>query len=161
MDISDLHKLPLARIKVRGLVKCGDEYIFIQRCRYGRHKKYLVFPGGRVKKSDRPRNDKTNLLTTFKTALERELYEELAATGVEIGELLGISKHYKHDREVLFHVDISSFDWKARTGKEFSNPNKGTFEIVKVKSLTKETLGKKGYHLKPKEWRKMMYTLDV
>ena len=160
MDVKELENLPLPRIKVRALVKCGDDFVFIQRQKFGKKKKYLVFPGGRVKKSDRMEGDKHNLGRTLKSALQRELEEELAAREIFIGECLGISKPIKHDREVLYSVEIGSMNWAARTGKEFSNPSKGTYELVKVQELSKEVLGKKGYHLKPKEWRKLLYTFS-
>lgn len=161
VNIEELADLPLARIKVRALVKCGDEYLFIQRCRHGHKKKFLVFPGGRLKKSDRIKGDKANVGATLISALKRELEEELAAREIVVGECLGLSKPYLHDREVLFRVEVGAYDWDARTGKEFSNPNKGSYELVTLKELTKEKLGKKALHLKPKEWRKLLYTLDA
>jgi 8-oxo-dGTP pyrophosphatase MutT (NUDIX family) len=161
VNIDDLTDFPLARIKVRGLVRCGDEYLFIQRCHHGQTKKFLVFPGGRLKKSDRIKGDKRNLGATLKSALVRELQEELAAREIVVGDFLSVSKLRKHDREVLFHVDVASFDWNKRTGKEFDNPNKGTYELVTLKTLDKASLGKKGLHLKPKEWRKLLYRLNL
>ena len=156
MDFEQLENLPLSRIKVRGLVKCGDEYIFIQRTKFGKSKKYLVFPGGRVKKSDRIEGDKDNLGRTLKSALTRELEEELAAHEIVIGEVMAVSKPLKHDREVLFSVEVGSINWESRTGKEFSDPNKGTYDLVRLKELTKDVLNKKGYNLKPKQWRKII-----
>lgn len=161
MNIEELSNLPIARIKVRALVKCREEYLFIQRCRKGKTKKYLVFPGGRLKKSDRAEDDKKNILKTLKSALVRELEEELGAKGILIGDMLSISKPIEHDREVLFFADIDSYDWDAKTGKEFTNPSKGTYELIKVSELSKLVLGKKGYHLKPKQWRKLLYSLDI
>lgn len=159
MDLSELENATsLSRIKVRALVKCDDQYLFIQRCRDGKNKKYLTFPGGRVKKSDRLDHDKKNLEATLKSALVRELEEELGATGIVIGEILEISK-IKHDHEVLFKTEIESYDWDRKTGKEFINPSKGTYELVQVTELTKPVLGKKGYKLKPKSWRKLICNL--
>lgn len=160
MELKQLENLPLNRIKVRALVKCGDEYLFIQRCRHGHKKKFLVFPGGRLKKSDRIEDDKHNVSATLISALKRELYEELAAREIVVGECLGMSNPYLHDREVLFRVEVGAYDWDARTGKEFTNPNKGSYELVTLKELTKDKLGKKSLHLKPKEWRKLLYSLE-
>ncbi len=159
MDFSKIDLLALGRIKVRALVKCGDDYIFIQRCKFGKTKKFLTFPGGRVKKSDKTRAGSEDILHILKMALVRELEEELAAQDIHIGPCLGISKLRDYDREVLFRVDVGSYDWDARTGKEFSNPDKGTYDLILVQSLTKDVLGKKALHLKPKEWRKLLYTL--
>lgn len=158
--MKQLENLPLNRIKVRALVKCGDEYLFIQRCRPGDKKKYLVFPGGRLKKSDRKQGDKHNLSETLISALIRELEEELAAQEIVVGECLGLSKPYLQEREVLFRVEIGAYDWDARTGKEFTNPNKGSYELVALNELKKDKLGKKSLHLKPKEWRKLLYSLE-
>lgn len=160
MDFSEIESLPITRIKVRGLVKCGDEFVFIKRKKYGRLKSYLVFPGGTVKKSDRIKQDKSNLGAMLKSTLVRELEEELAAREIVIGECLGFSKMRKHYKEVLFSVEVGSFDWNKKTGKEFTNPNKGTYELVTVKELSKDLLGKKGHHLKPKEWRKLLYRIE-
>ena len=159
MDLDEIKDVPLTRIKVRALVKCGNQYAFIQRKKYGKTKSYLVFPGGRVKKSDRIKGSKDNLEITLKSALVRELEEELAAKDIVIGELLAFSKTRKHYKEVLFTVEVSSIDWENRTGHEFSNPNKGDFALVQIEDFSKELLGKKGYHLKPREWRKLLYRL--
>lgn len=161
MDFSEIEKYTLSRIKVRALVKCGDDYVFIQRRKYGKSTTFLCFPGGRVKKSDRAKDDKRNLIRTLKQTLIRELEEELAAKNIRIGECLGITKPRNYDIEVLYRVEIGSFDWESRTGKEFLNPDKGTYECVLVQELTKKVLGKRGYHLKPKEWRKLMYSLGT
>lgn len=159
MNIEELEDLKVKRIKVRGLVQCGDEFIFIKRTRPGRRKPYLVFPGGRLKKSDRVKGDKKNIGRTLKEALVRELQEELDAREIVVGELLGVSKLRGGEREVLFHVHVASINWDNRSGKEFSNPEKGTFELVKLKNLDEESLGKKGLRLKPKEWRKLVCSL--
>ncbi len=157
--------VPITRIKVRALVKCGDEYIFIGRTRPGKRQHYTVFPGGRVKKTDRPPTaDKFGseyLDETIRRALVRELQEELACQLIKIGQLLSISKVKEHDQEVLYFVEAASFNWAEKTGKEFQNPNKGTFELIRLKKieLTKEKLGKKGLRLKPKNWLKLLVTI--
>jgi len=159
MDFKEIQSLPITRIKVRALVKCGNNYVFIQRRKYGKSKSYLVFAGGKVKKSDRIKGDKDNLGATLKSALVRELEEELAAKDIIIGDFLGYSKPRKHYKEVLFSVEVGSIDWENRTGKEFTNPNKGDYDLVLIKDLSKDLLGKKGYHLKPREWRKLLYRM--
>ena len=160
MNFEQLREMPLARIKVRALVKCDDAYIFIQRQKYGKRKKFLTFPGGRIKKSDRDENDKSNLGLTLRNALERELREELGAREIVIGEMMSAVNKHKHDAEVLFKVDVGSYDWDARTGKEFTNINKGTYELVVLKELKLDRLGKQDLHLKPKKWRKMICALS-
>lgn len=158
IDLDDIH-VPLGRIKVRALVKHGDEYLFIRRTRPGKRKPYLVFPGGRVKKSDRFENEKDNLSCTLRNALVRELEEELAARDIIVGEVLMISKIKEHDQEVLFSVEVGSYDWDKKTGHEFTDVNKGTYDLVKLTAFTKEILGKNGYRLKPKPMRKLIVTL--
>lgn len=159
MDFSEVKDLPITRIKVRALVKCGNNYAFIQRKKHGKTKTYLVFPGGKVKKSDRVKGDKENLGAALHAALVRELEEELAAKDIVIKDFLGYSKTRKHYKELLFFVEAGSIDWENRTGREFTNPNKGDYYLVLIEDLTKDLLGKKGYHLKPREWRKLLYRL--
>lgn len=161
----DAIKLPLQRIKVRALVKCGDEYVFIKRTRPGKRHHYTVFPGGRVKNSDRPdakdKFDSKHLPEILKTALVRELKEELACQRIKIVQTLSISKVKEHDQEVLFYVEVGSYAWEERTGKEFSNPNKGTYDLVVLtaKDINIEQIGKKGLRLKPKPWKKLLVEL--
>lgn len=160
MDFDRLEKIPLARIKVRALVKYGDSYLFIQRQKHGKRKKYLTFPGGRLKKSDRDENDKHNLGLTLRNALVRELEEELGAREIVIGPVLSTLNKHKHDTEVLFSVDVGSYDWDSRTGKEFTNPNKGTYQLVVLEELNIVELGKNELALKPKKWRKTICSLS-
>ena len=159
MELKDLRDVPFARIKVRALVRCDDKYIFIQRQKYGKRRKFLVFPGGRLKKSDRLYDDKKNISQTLENGLRRELEEELCAKDVVIEKLIAVGNKHEHDIEVLYLVSISSFDWENRTGKEFSNPHKGTYKLVSILTLNKETLGKNGFNLKPKKWRKLICSL--
>jgi 8-oxo-dGTP pyrophosphatase MutT (NUDIX family) len=158
-------KVPLTRVKVRALIKCGDEYLFIKRTRPGKNKHYLVFPGGRVKKSDRlekeDKFDRRDLKEVLEKALIRELQEELACHLIKIHKMLAISKVKVHDQEVLYYVEVGSYDWASRTGKEFFNPNKGTYELIKLSAqdINEELLGKKGLCLKPKKWLKLLLDL--
>ncbi|HQZ14939.1 MAG TPA: NUDIX domain-containing protein [Acidimicrobiia bacterium] len=159
MDFDELETIPIARIKVRALVKCDDSYLFIQRQKYGKKKKFLTFPGGRIKKSDRDENDKNNLGSTLRNALERELIEELGAREIVIGEMMSSINKHEHDAEVLFRVEVGSYNWESRTGKEFTNPNKGTYELIVLKDLSEALLGKSALRLKPKKWRKLICAL--
>ena len=97
----------------------------------------------------------------LETALVRELKEELACHRIEIKQILSISKVKEHDQEVLFYVEVGSYDWNEKTGKEFLNPNKGTYElaILKQNEFTLEKIGKKGLRFKPKLWRKLLIEL--
>ena len=71
---------------------------------------------------------------------------------------MSISKVKEHDQEVLYYVEVGSYDWDKKTGKEFSNPNKGTYELLKLKSseINSERLGKKDLRFKPKAWEKLL-----
>lgn len=161
----DTIKVPLTRIKVRALIKCGEEYLFIKRTRPGKRHHYTVFPGGRVKNSDRPdthdKYDSKYLSEILEKALVRELQEELACQRIRIVKTLSISKVKIHDQEILFYVEVGSYSWEERTGKEFTNPNKGTYDIIKLtkENFDMETLGKKGLRLKPKPWLKLLTQL--
>jgi 8-oxo-dGTP pyrophosphatase MutT (NUDIX family) len=163
-DLSSI-KVPLTRIKVRAIVKCGDDYLFIKRTRPGKAKHYTVFAGGRAKKTDRldkeDKFDRHDLKEVLEKALLRELKEELACQLIKIGEILSISKVKVHDQEVLYYVEVGSYDWGSRTGKEFFNPNKGTYELIVLKSdqITEEKLGKKDLRFKPKPWKKLLIDL--
>ena len=163
-DLSNI-KVPLTRIKVRALVKCGDEYLLIRRTRPGKNKHYTVFPGGRVKMSDRidakDKFDRIHLKEILERALLRELQEELACQLVKICEILSIAKVKIHDQEALYYVEVGSYNWSAKTGKEFTNPNKGTYELVRLKdiNMNEENLGKKNLRLKPKPWLKLIIQL--
>ena len=127
-------KVPISRIKVRALIKCEDQYLFIKRTRPGKIRHYMAFPGGRVKNSDRP---------VIKDKFDRKHLPE------------------EHDQEILFYVEVGSYSWEERTGKEFFNPNKGTYELVTLKTedITEENIGKKGLRLKPKIWLKLLIKL--
>ncbi|MBP9116377.1 MAG: hypothetical protein KBF89_08580 [Acidimicrobiia bacterium] len=158
-------KVPISRIKVRALIKCEDQYLFIKRTRPGKIRHYMAFPGGRVKNSDRPvikdKFDRKHLPEILQRALLRELKEELACQLIKIGPILSISKVKEHDQEILFYVEVGSYSWEERTGKEFFNPNKGTYELVTLKTedITEENIGKKGLRLKPKIWLKLLIKL--
>ncbi len=156
MEIEELDTTPIKSIAVRGFVHCGNKYIFIKRTRPEKKKHYTVFPGGRLRKSDRIKGDKKNIGKTLKEALRRELQEELAAREIVVGDLLDVRKSKRGSIEVLYHVDVASIDWENKTGKEFSQEHKGTYELVEVESLDKKLLGSKGYRLKPRKWKKLI-----
>ena len=105
--------------------------------------------------------DRIHLKEILERALLRELQEELACQLVKICEILSIAKVKIHDQEVLYYVEVGSFDWSEKTGKEFTNPNKGTYELVRLKdiNMNEENLGKKNLRLKPKPWLKLIIQL--
>lgn len=157
MQISDLEKLPLMRINVRGLVKYQGRYIFLKRTKFGESRSFLMCPGGRVEPTDRVMiPGKSDLEATLRNALVRQLEADLAATGVVINEFIGISRMHNHSREVLFAAEVAKFNFELRTGIDTIDPNRGEFEIVALNNLSKETLSRKGLMLEPKEWRKLI-----
>lgn len=157
MKLSKFKTLPFSRFKVRGLVRCGDEYLFLKRSYVTSSKYFLVCPGGRVENSDRVvLNGRKDLEGSLRKALEREIFEDLGAQGIEIGEILSVSRPHNHFREVLFAVTIDSYNWDERTGPEFSNLNRGSFELVRLSYISKYSLGRAGYRFLPKEWRKVI-----
>lgn len=154
--------MPLARLKVSGLVRCGEDYLFIRRTLHGRSKSFLVCPGGRVEQKDiKIHQGRKDLELSLKAALERELFEELGAVGINTGAFLSVSRLHQHSREVLFEAKVEEFDWEKRTGAEFANPNLGTFELVKIRHFEGATLGRSGYKFEPKEWRNLIHEYAI
>jgi ADP-ribose pyrophosphatase YjhB (NUDIX family) len=101
----------------------GDELVLIKRTKPGREP-YWVTVGGGVEADDE----------SIEAALQREVFEELGGT-VERAELVylitdeldsGISIQH------IFAARLVSMDLAARTGTEFSKPERGGYEVVRV-----------------------------
>jgi ADP-ribose pyrophosphatase YjhB (NUDIX family) len=107
----------------RAILLDGDELVLIKRTKPGREP-YWVTVGGGVEADDE----------SVEAALHREVFEELGGT-VERTELVylitdelvgGIGVQH------IFAARLVSMDLAARTGTEFSKPERGGYEVVRV-----------------------------
>ncbi len=114
----------------RAILLDGDELVLIKRTKPGREP-YWVTVGGGVEADDK----------TIEAALHREVYEELGGT-VDRAELVylitdeldgGIGIQH------IFAANLVSMDLTSRTGTEFSKPERGSYEVVRV-PFTAETV---------------------
>jgi|GEM_PF-2460938 len=157
MRIADLDKLPLARINVRGLIKCQGRYVFLKRVKHGSTKPFLYCVGGRVEPSDRVMiPGKSDLEATLRNSLVRQIKSDLAAQNVVLGEFLGISKLHNHSREVLFYAEVDTFNFELRTGYDTINYNLGDISCITLEKVDKDILSRKDSSFRPKEWRKLI-----
>lgn len=107
----------------RAILLDGDELVLIKRIKPGRAP-YWVTVGGGVEADDE----------SIEAALHREVFEELGGT-VERAELV----HLITDEldggigiQHIFAARLVSMDLDARTGTEFSKPERGDYEVVRV-----------------------------
>ncbi|MFF0001222.1 NUDIX hydrolase [Streptomyces avermitilis] len=114
----------------RAILLDGEELILFKRTKPGREP-YWVTVGGGVEDGD----------PTVEAALHREVFEELGA-GLERAELV----HLITDEldggigiQHIFAARLASMDLAARTGTEFSNPDRGNYEVVRI-SFTAATV---------------------
>ncbi|HQZ14938.1 MAG TPA: hypothetical protein PLT55_03770 [Acidimicrobiia bacterium] len=155
MRIADLEKLPLARLNVRGLVKCQGLYVFLKRTKHGSTKPYIYCPGGRVEPSDRVMiPGKSDLEATLRNSLVRQIKSDLAAQNVVLGEFIGISKMHNHSRDVLFYAEVDIFNFELRTSFDTINYNLGEIECITMGKVDKDLLARRETSFFPKEWRK-------
>ena len=110
------------RVSVRALLLDeNDELVFFRRFVAGRGVYYSA-PGGKIEADE-----------DDETALRRELFEELGAT---VGELRYLFAAPGNDRYPTAHrfyaTRLVSMDITLRTGTEFSNPAKGTYDVERI-----------------------------
>ncbi|MDX2820387.1 NUDIX domain-containing protein [Streptomyces ipomoeae] len=107
----------------RAILLDGDELVLIKRTKPGRDP-YWVTVGGGLEVDDE----------TIEAALHREVFEELGGR-MERAELVylitdeldgGIGIQH------IFAARLVSMDLAARTGTEFSKPERGGYEVVQV-----------------------------
>lgn len=113
----------VVRRSARAILLDGEELVLIKRTKPGREP-YWVTVGGGVEADD----------DTIEAALHREVFEELGGT-VDRAELVylitdqlsgGIGVQY------IFAARLVTMDLTARTGTEFSKPERGAYEVVRV-----------------------------
>jgi 8-oxo-dGTP pyrophosphatase MutT (NUDIX family) len=115
--------IDVVKRSARAILLDGDDLVLIQRTKPGREL-YWVTVGGGVEADDR----------TIEAALHREVYEELGGT-VGRAELVYLITDELDDGigiQHIFAANLVSMDRTARTGTEFSKPERGGYEVVRV-----------------------------
>ncbi|MER5780210.1 NUDIX domain-containing protein [Streptomyces mobaraensis] len=113
----------IVRRSARVILLDGDELLLIKRTRPG-GTPYWVTVGGGVEPEDR----------TVEAAAHREVFEELGATITApklvflITDELDAGIGVQH----IFVARLQSMNIRARTGPEFSKPERGVYEAVRV-----------------------------
>jgi 8-oxo-dGTP pyrophosphatase MutT (NUDIX family) len=113
----------IVKRNARAVLLDGDELVLIKRAKPGRDP-YWVTVGGGVEEDD----------DSIEAALHREIFEELGGT-LERAELI----HLITDRleggigvQHIFAARLAGMDPSVRTGTEFSKPERGSYDIVRV-----------------------------
>jgi ADP-ribose pyrophosphatase YjhB (NUDIX family) len=113
----------IVKRNARAVLLDGDELVLIKRTKPGRDP-YWVTVGGGVEEED----------DSIEGALHREIFEELGGT-LEKAELI----HLITDRleggigvQHIFAARLAGMDLSVRTGTEFSKPERGSYDIVRV-----------------------------
>ncbi len=122
--------------RVRAVLVTPDGCLLaIRRDRPGRAT-YWVLPGGHVDPGD----------PSLEAALSREIREETGGQA-DITSLLQVLESGSGDERQYFYLGrITSWDFAARTGPEFSEPGRGTYQLEQI-PLT--TAGLAAIDLKP------------
>src|SRR5689334_1898870 len=115
------------RVSVRALLLDeDDELIVFRRFMPGRGVYYSA-PGGKI---DPGEDDET--------ALRRELFEELGATAGELHYLFEAEATDRYPTAHRFYATrLVSMDIGLRTGTEFHNPAKGTYDVERIPCQSK------------------------
>ena len=115
------------RVSVRALLLDEDDELVVFRRFVADRGVYYSAPGGKIE----PGEDD-------ETALRRELLEELGAT---VGELRYLFESPRTDRYPTTHrfyaTRLVSMDLTLRTGTEFANPAKGTYDVERIPCRSK------------------------
>ncbi|MFI0711238.1 NUDIX domain-containing protein [Streptomyces inhibens] len=130
----------IVKRNARAILLDGDELILIKRTKPGREP-YWVSVGGGIEDED----------PTIEDALHREVFEELGGM-LERAELIHLITDELEGGGVgvqhIFAARLASMDLSARTGTEFSKPERGGYEVVRV-PFTAEAV--RGLNLMPPE----------
>jgi 8-oxo-dGTP pyrophosphatase MutT (NUDIX family) len=111
------------------LVTPGGCLLVIRRDRPGRAT-YWVLPGGHVDPGDQ----------SVEAALSREISEEIGGEADITGLLQVLDSGAGGERQYFYLGRITSWDFAARTGPEFSEPGHGTYQLEQIQ-LTAAGLG--------------------
>ncbi|WP_328844988.1 NUDIX hydrolase [Streptomyces sp. NBC_00258] len=113
----------VVRRSARAILLDGEELVLIKRTKPGREP-YWVTVGGGVEADD----------DTIEAALHREVFEELGGT-VDRAELVYLITDQLNGGigvQHIFAARLVAMDLTARTGTEFSKPERGDYEVVRV-----------------------------
>ncbi|MEU9890998.1 NUDIX hydrolase [Sphaerisporangium sp. NPDC051011] len=115
----------------RAILLDGNELILIKRSKPGRDP-YWVTVGGGVENQD----------DSIEAALNREVFEELGGKmdRAELVHLITDELEGGIGVQHIFAARLTSMDLSARTGTEFSKPERGGYEIVRI-PFTAEAVG--------------------
>lgn len=113
----------IVKRNARAILLDGDDLVLIKRTKPGRDP-YWVTVGGGVEGDD----------ASVESALRREVFEEL---GGKIGraELVYLITDELDDGigvQHIFAARLEEMDLSSRTGTEFSKPERGAYEIVRI-----------------------------
>jgi ADP-ribose pyrophosphatase YjhB (NUDIX family) len=112
--------------RVRAVLITPDgSMLAIRRDKPGRGP-YWVLPGGHVEPRDQDRE----------AALGREIGEEIAGVPDIISLLYIMDSEQKNERQFFYLARISSWSFADRTGPEFSEPGRGTYQLEQIPLTT-------------------------
>lgn len=116
------------RVSVRALLLDDDDRLIVFRRFVEGRGVYYTAPGGKI---DPGEDDET--------ALRRELFEELGATAGELHYLFEAPATDRHPSAHRFYgTRLVSMDLSLRTGTEFSDPAKGTYDVERIACRSKD-----------------------
>ena len=117
----------MVRVSVRALLLDDDDQLVVFRRFVEGRGVYYSTPGGKI---DPGEDDET--------ALRRELFEELGATAGELRYLFEAPATERYPTAHRFYATrLVSMDITQRTGTEFSNPAKGTYDVERIACSSK------------------------
>lgn len=127
----------IVKRSARAILLDGDELILMKRTKPGLDP-YWTTVGGGVEKSD----------AGIEAALHREVFEELGGTLARAELVYLVTDEVEGGVAVqhIFAARLASMDVSIRTGTEFSKPERGLYEIVRVPFTAQGVLG---VHLVP------------
>ncbi|MEV6009173.1 NUDIX domain-containing protein [Streptomyces sp. NPDC051976] len=113
----------IVKRNARAILLDGDELVLIKRTKPGREP-YWVTVGGGVEEED----------DSIEAALHREVFEELGGTldRAELVHLVTDEVEGGFGVQHIFAARLAGMDLSVRTGAEFSKPERGGYEIVRV-----------------------------
>ncbi|MFF2902876.1 NUDIX domain-containing protein [Streptomyces sp. NPDC057966] len=129
----------IVKRNARAILLDGDELVLIKRTKPGREP-YWVSVGGGVEEDD----------ATIEAALHREVFEELGGKlqRAELVHLITDELEGGIGVQHIFAARLESMNPAARTGTEFTKPERGGYEVVRV-PFTAEAV--RGLNLMPPE----------
>jgi ADP-ribose pyrophosphatase YjhB (NUDIX family) len=113
----------IVKRSARAILLEGDELVLMKRTKPGREP-YWVTVGGGVEEGD----------ASVEDALRREVFEELGGKlgRVELVHLISDALEDGVGVQHIFAARLESMDLSVRTGTEFSRPERGRYEVVRI-----------------------------